>query len=191
VLKVTKPTAAPPSKPSEHILLIAIVQVTEDTLSTSQHCTLGCCCRSKAVECLGLYALVAAPHNPSLLTGAVSLLGPLLAAEGSDTVRAAAVRALVDISLLYGPAAVDAVLRRPAGATVGAAGTGAGAAAEGDDGAGEQAAEGLSCSSGSSVAGAVKGLLELLLEQAEVLLAEAQAAAGGVGSKARGKRGGR
>lgn len=139
------------------------------------------------MECLGLYALVAAPHNPSLLTSAVSLLGPLLAAEGSDTVRAAAVRALVDISLLYGPAAVDAVLRRPAGA----AGTGAGAAAEGDYGAGERATEGLSVSTGGSVAGAMKGLLDLLLEQAEVLLAEAQAAGGGIGSKARGKRGGR
>jgi hypothetical protein len=89
----------------------------------------------------------------------VSLLGPLLAAEGSELVRAAAVRALADIALLYGPAAVDAVLRRPL----------AGGLAAEDEGA-ESGEEGSSSSS-------CKGLLELLIEQGQTLLTEAQAGA--------------
>lgn len=126
--------------------------------------------RAEAVECIGLYAVVAAGSNPGLLTGAVALLGPLLAAEGSELVRTAAVRALADIALLYGPAAVDAVLRRPA-----AGGPAAGAAG---DAAGEEARDG---SSGGSNNSSCKGLLELLIDQGQALLSEAQAA--GSGSK--------
>lgn len=129
-------------------------------------CTI-CMRRADAVECIGLYAVVAAGSNPGLLTGAVALLGPLLAAEGSELVRTAAVRALADIALLYGPAAVDAVLRRPA-----AGGPAARAAA------GEEARDG---SSGGSSNSSCKGLLELLIDQGQALLSEAQAA--GSGSK--------
>lgn len=114
------------------------------------------------MECVGAYAVVAAGSNPSLLTAAVSLLGPLLAAEGSQQVRAAAVRALADIAMLYGPAAVDSVLRRPAAAT------GAGAADSGADSAAD---------SSGRASSSPKGLLELLVEQGQALLAEAQAGA--------------
>jgi hypothetical protein len=93
-----------------------------------------------------------------MLTGAVSLLGPLLAAEGSQLVRAAAVRALADIALLYGPAAADAVLRRPCpGSLFG----------EGEDAESREGGASSSC----------KGLLELLIEQGQTLLTEAQAGA--------------
>lgn len=118
-------------------------------------------CRAKAAECIGLYAVVAAGSNSGLLTGAVSLLDPLLAAEGSELVRAAAVRALADVALLYGPAAVDAVLRRPL--------PGSAAAEEGE---GAESGEG-----GSSSSSSCKSLLELLIEQGQTLLTEAQAAA--------------
>lgn len=123
-------------------------------------------CRAKALECIGLYAVVAAGSNPGLLTAAVSLLGPLLAAEGSDLVRAAAVRALADIGLLYGPAAVDAVLRRPSAGAAGALGQDA-ASGVGEGGVEEGGGSNSSC----------KGLLELLIEQGQTLLTEAQAGA--------------
>jgi hypothetical protein len=107
---------------------------------------------------------VAAGSNSGLKTGAVSLLGPLLAAEGSELVRAAAVRALADIALLYGPATVDAVLRRPL----------PGGLSTEDEGA--ESGEGSSNSS-------CKGLLELLIEQGQTLLTEAQAGAGQAAKK--------
>lgn len=125
--------------------------------------------RAKALECIGLYAVVAAGSNPGLLTAAVSLLGPLLAAEGSDLVRAAAVRALADIALLYGPAAVDAVLRRPSAGAAGALGQDT-ASGDGEDG----AEDGSSGGGGNS---SCKGLLELLIGQGQALLTEAQAGA--------------
>lgn len=123
------------------------------------------CCRAKAVECIALYALAAA-HNPGILTSAVQLLGPLAVAGGCAATKQAAVRGLTDLALLFGPAAVDSVLRRP----------GAGTA---DTSSVEEAADDMPKVVVS------KGLLELLIEQGEVLLAEAQAPAGTVQRGAR------
>lgn len=147
--------------------------------------------RAQAVECIGLSAVVAAGSNPALLTAAVTLLGPLLSSGGSEAVRGAAVRALADIALLYGPAAVDAVLRRPLNASAAAGAAGGSARGVGsstrqreDEGAtGEEKGEGEgeeggganSSSSSGRGGGACRGLLELLLEQGHGLLAEAQA----------------
>lgn len=140
-------------------------------------CTFFCMRRAEAVECIGLYAVVVAGSNPGLLTGAVALLGPLLTAEGSELVRTAAVRALADIALLYGPAAVDAVLRRPAvgGAAAAGAAAGAGSGSAAGGAAGEEAGDGSSGSGGSNNS-SCKGLLELLIDQGQALLSEAQAA---------------
>jgi hypothetical protein len=154
-------------------------------------CVLPCShpCRAKAVECVGAYAVVAAGTQPALLTASVTLLGPLLAAEGSLLVRAAAVRALADIALLYGPAAVDSVLRRPAAVgvlahqAVASEGQGEHAGSSGSDGGcGED-------DGGSSgwVSASPKGLLELLVEQGQSLLVEAQAG----GDKPAGRKAGR
>jgi hypothetical protein len=128
------------------------------------------------VECIGLYAMAGA-SRPWLVTSAVQLLGPLLLADSCYTTKRAAVRALTDLALLLRPATVDAVLRGPRAAA--AATTAAEDAADSSAAAdGAAAADGLS-------AGLSRSLLELLLEQTEVLLAEAQAPA------AKPKRGGR
>jgi hypothetical protein len=140
-------------------------------------------CRAKAVECMGAYALVAAGSQPALLTAAVTLLGPLLAADGSLLVRAAAVRALADIALLYGPAAVDSVLRRPAAGGMLAQGH---ACEREGEGAGRSGNNG-GCGSSGGLTASPKGLLELLVEQGQSLLVEAQAG----GDKPAGKRAGR
>lgn len=132
------------------------------------------------MECIGAYAVVAAGSQPALLTAAVTLLGPLLAAEGSLLVRAAAVRALADIALLYGPAAVDSVLRWPAaGGVLAAEGASGGehAGSSGSDGGcgeGDGGSNG-GCGSSGGVSVSPKGLLELLVEQGQSLLVEAQA----------------
>jgi hypothetical protein len=118
---------------------------------------------------------MAGASKPWLLTSAVQLLGPLLLADSCYATKRAAVRALTDLALLLRPAAVDAVLRGPGSAAAAAA---AGQEAEGGADSSSAAADGVS-------AGLARGLLELLLEQAEVLLAEAQATA------AKPKRGGR
>jgi hypothetical protein len=142
-----------------------------------------CQCRARAVECIGLYAMAGA-SKPWLVTAAVQLLGPLLLTGSCYATKRAAVRALTDLALLLRPATVDAVLRGPRAAASAADTTAAAAAgqeAEDDtdsSGAAGSAADGLS-------AGLSRGLLELLFEQAEVLLAEAQAPA------AKPKRGGR
>jgi hypothetical protein len=146
-------------------------------------------CRAKAVECVALYAVAASGNNFSLLTSAVQLLGPLVAAGGCNATRAAAVKGLVDIALIFGPAAVDSVLRAPAATAVVAlmpvlsAGAGEDVEEVVDghcqhsalDSAGQygKAAIGGSCDAGG------RGLLELLLSQAEQLLSELQAPAAG------------
>lgn len=118
------------------------------------------------MECIALYALAASGSNPGLLSSAVQLLGPLAAAGGCSGVRQAAVRGLVDIALLFGPAAVDSVLRAPAAAVqLGEVSGGDEDGVSGDDEGAEEAAE----------ACAGKGLLELLLGQAGELLAALQA----------------
>jgi hypothetical protein len=118
---------------------------------------------------------MAGASRPWLVTAAVQLLGPLLLADSCYATKRAAVRALIDLALLLRPATIDAVLRGPRAAA--AASTSAAAAAgqeaeDATDGSGDVdgAADGLS-------AGLSRGLLELLIEQAEVLLAEAQAPA--------------
>uniref|UniRef100_A0A383VSX8 Nuclear condensin complex subunit 3 C-terminal domain-containing protein n=1 Tax=Tetradesmus obliquus TaxID=3088 RepID=A0A383VSX8_TETOB len=137
--------------------------------------------RAKAVECIGLYAMAGA-SRPWLLTSAVQLLGPLLLADSCYATKRAAVRALTDLALLLRPAAVDAVLRGPGAAAASTAAAAAGE--EAGDTAGSSAAAAAAADDGVS-SGLSRGLLELLLEQAEVLLAEAQATA------AKPKRGGR
>jgi hypothetical protein len=137
-------------------------------------------CRAQAVECIGLYAVVAAGSNPALLTAAVTLLGPLLASGGSEAVRGAAVRALADIALLYGPAAVDAVLRRPSNAAAADRGVGSLMRQERveEEAGGEEEEQGQGEGDdvrSSSSRGACKGLLELLLQQGQGLLADTQA----------------
>eukprot|EP00775_Hariotina_reticulata_P011494 gene11494-11637_t len=148
--------------------------------------------RAKAVECIALYALAASGSNLSLLTSAVQLLGPMVAAGGCSATRTAAVKGLVDIALIFGPAAVDSVLRAPAAAAAAAvvAPGPPGLSAGGDEdhqegisgqeqsttvlgsaGQGGHAAAGDSCDAGG------KGLVELLMSQAEQLLSELQATA--------------
>lgn len=122
---------------------------------------------------------MAGASRPWLLTSAVQLLGPLLLADSCYATKRAAVRALTDLALLLRPAAVDAMLRAP-GTAVAAA-----AAAAGDE-ANVDATDSVAVAAAADVSsGLSRGLLELLLEQAEVLLAEAQATA------AKPKRGGR
>lgn len=146
---------------------------------------------------MGLYTAACAPTSPRLLLSAVSLLGPLLSHsfEGvGESVRGAAVRALCDLGLLFGPAAIDAVLLRGGVGAGSVDGTGdeqtAAAAEGGDEGEGGASADSSSKSrSSASVATSNKGLLQLLIEQGEGLLAEAQAAgASTTTSKGRGGR---
>lgn len=117
------------------------------------------------MECTALYAVAAGSHIPGILSSAVQLLGSLAVVNGCPATQQAAVRGLTDLALLFGPAAVDSILRRPGAAT----------AAE------TKAADGaLDDDAGDGIHNQVvaKGLLELLIEQGEILLAEAQAPAG-------------
>lgn len=124
-------------------------------------------CRAKAVECIGLYAMAGA-YNSSLVASAVQLLRPLLVADSCCVTKQASVTALADLALLLGPAAIDAVLRS-SGAH--------GAALDGVEEAQQQSGAGVDAAGGGYPAKLARSLLELLLEQAQVLLAEAQAPA--------------
>ncbi|KAF6263324.1 nuclear condensing complex subunit [Scenedesmus sp. NREL 46B-D3] len=136
--------------------------------------------RAKAVECIGLYAMAGA-SMPWLVTSAVQLLGPLLLADSCYATKRAAVRGLTDLALLLRPATIDAVLRGPGAAAAATAAAGTAASHDAADAAGNSAASAADV----LTAALSKGVFELLLEQAEVLLAEAQAPA------AKPKRGGR
>lgn len=104
--------------------------------------------------------------NAGVLTSAIQVLAPLAVAGGCSTTRKAALQGLTDIAMLVGPAAVDAVLVA-SGAAVPISADAA-TNADGD------------VSSGNNAGAAIisRGLLELLIGQAEVLLAEAQAPVG-------------